>query len=246
MQRKISLAGLSLMLLTLTLLAVMLPSASAQRGGRPTPSGNVQPTIQAVSTQLSQNSAGAQATLQAASTQLIQAADNVQATLSAVVQGTTIIISQDNQSATISYTFPEATINAVVNASLAAAGYPNATADLIAGGIVITVPNITYGQWTGTLVATYAVSAQNGGLVVTVTSITIAGHSIPTSAFDTLTQSLTDALNSIIEATSETAISYSLDALVITDTQMTVTMTFTYTGELPQPDMTPTFIHKHG
>ncbi|MBI1259913.1 MAG: hypothetical protein GC204_20795 [Chloroflexi bacterium] len=249
MQRRIFIPALSLVLLTILLLALVLPLASApypeidtratrtpsssSQSARPTQSGAAQLTAQAVSTQVI-------LTAQAASTQVMQTATAVAATLNAVATNGALVISKDDTSATVSYSFPEATVSAAVSAAFAAAGYPNASVDLVPGGMVITIPNMSYGAWTGTMVATFAIGVENGSLTVSLVSVTIAGHSVPSSAFDVLTESLTDVLNSIITASSSaTVVSYTIDSIVFTDTQMTVTVTLDYTGDLPS--VTPAF-----
>ncbi len=244
MQRSSLIVSFGLMLVIVALLAISLTPAAAQRGGaRPTrTSVDTQATLQAASTQVAQTGAGAQATLQAAATQVMPTAAAAQATLSAIASNSSVVISQSSDSATISYSFPEATISAVISAAYEVVGYPGTSADLIPGGIVVTIPNITYGQWTGTLVATYTVGVTDGSLTVSLISVTVAGHNAPTSAFASLTDALSAGLNNVIAASSDaTAIGYTIDALVITDTQMTVTVTFSYSDSGDLPDVTPAF-----
>ena len=228
------------MLLMILMLALMLPLASAQSGGtRLTRTPSSRTPSSSSQLQLPTQSGAAQLTAQAASTQVMQTATVVAATLNAVATHGSVLISKDDTSATVSYSFPEATVSAACSAAFAAAGYPNASVDLVSGGIVVTLPNMTYGQWTGTLVATFALGVDNGSISASLVSVTIAGQSVPTSAFDALTQSLVSALNGIISATSGFTVTYTIDAIVITDTQMTVTVTLSYTGDLPS--VTPAF-----
>lgn len=232
MERKFLITSLSLTLLMVLLMAMVLPlvSVAAQGGGT-----RATRTVSSASGQRPTQPSGAQAT------QLMQTATYMQATLNAVATNSALDLNRDDDGATVSYTFPEAAVSAAINAAFTAAGYPNSSADLVAGGIVVTIPNMNYGQFTGTLVAAFAIGVNNGEITVTITSVTVAGHSVPTSAFEALAQALAGALNSIIAATSGMTVSYTVDAIVFTDTQMTVSVTLSYTGDLPQPDVTPVF-----
>ncbi len=182
----------------------------------------------------------AQVTLDAALTAAAGSSAGIQATLAALSTQASGSISAGAGSVTVTYTVSEAQVNAAINTVLAAGGYPGATANLIPGGVIVTIPNFTYEGFTGTLSVTLAVSASANHVSVSIVSVSLNGRAIPVSAVDSVVNMIESALQGAVGASLGTlAVSYSIDALVITETEMTATVTVLYAVGA-QPTMIPT------
>jgi hypothetical protein len=228
-----------------------------QRPTRAAPQGSLQQTITAAAGLVG---AGAQATLSAIpqiSTtlqsgviqQTMTAAvgsisADMQATLRAMTLPTAIILNQGSASVTASMAITEAQINTLVNTALASVGYGGAVVDLVPAGAVITIPNVTLNaQYSGTLVLTVSITAVNGDIVVTLTTATINGRAVPAALVADMQAAVEAAVDSLIAAalaglSYSASIGYSVDALIVTGTEMNLTITVDLSS-LPTPTRRP-------
>ncbi|GEM_PF-5870195 len=215
----------------------------AQRAQRTpsAPGGGAQATIYAAATMsaatLNAIGSGAQATLNAVSTMSA-------ATLNAVatnVRGSTGVNTGEG-SVTTTFSVSESIVNLAISEALAAAGYPGSTTNLISGGMILIVPNFTVGQLTGTLVVTLAVGVQNSVIDLTLIAATLDGRAVPVTAVDTLLDTVEQTLNAILLEAAGAAVSIRINALIITETAITTTITVDYNATpsttLPVPQIT--------
>lgn len=168
-------------------------------------------------------------------------------TLAALSEFGSVAYDSANQSVTVNVTLTEAMMNTAFTEAMAAVGYPGATLDLVNGGAVITIPNVTLSaQFTGTLVVTVALSVVDGGVEMGLVSASINGVNVPVALVEdliatletTLETALTDVVAGYVGMGSVT-VGYSIDGLWISDTAITATVTLywdtavTVTAERP-------------
>ena len=170
MQRSSLIVSFGLMLVIVALLAISLTPAAAQRGGaRPTrTSVDTQATLQAASTQVAQTGAGAQATLQAAATPVMPTAAAAQATLSAIASNKFGRHQPEQRQRHHQLQLSRSDHQRRDQRRLRGRRlFPGTSADLIPGGIVVTIPNITCGPVDGDAGRPlHTVGVTDGGLTV--------------------------------------------------------------------------------
>lgn len=154
-------------------------------------------------------------------------------TLAALSEFGSVAYDSANQSVTVNVTLTEAMINTAFTEAMAAVGYPGATIDLVNGGAVITIPNVTLSaQFSGTLVVTVALTVVDGGVEMGLVSASINGVNVPVALVEdliatletTLETALTDVVAGYVGMSSVT-VGYSIDGLWISDTAITATVT---------------------
>ena len=184
----------------------------------------------------SNGSSSIQATFNAVATQISGLGGNLEATLQAFEMPVPVVLEGDTASFTSSITLSESQINTLLTSVLAASGYGGASVDLIPGGAVTTIPNITLNsQISGTLVFTVNIAVVDGVISLTIISASINGVTIPTSLLDDIVETVEGTLVSTIEsalaaASSAQSLTYTVDSIVITDTDFTTVVTVGVSG----------------
>lgn len=173
-------------------------------------------------------------------------------TLAALSEFGSVVYNTSDQSVTVSVTLTEAILNTAFTQAMAAAGYPGSTIDLVNGGAVITIPNVTLSaQFKGTLVMTVSLTTVDGGVEMALVSATINGVNVPVALvedlMDTLEATLESALTDVVAGyvgMSSVTVAYSIDTLLITDSAITATVTLYWetsvTATMERPSGRPT------
>ncbi len=135
---------------------------------------------------------------------------------------------ESTQTITMFARFSETAVNAVLDEVVASAGYdPNSvSADLVAGGAVVTFYNAQQNGQTGTLMVTLEIYAQDGQVQVEILAATFQGRTIPAARLDSLTTELSTTLAEKLSAsfTAGTELDYTIESLTLTETNAEVSV----------------------
>jgi hypothetical protein len=153
--------------------------------------------------------------------------------LTTLLNGASVFYDWDSNSVTATAILSETAFNALIDTTLEIYGFEptQVNADLVEGGIVFTVTDAALSTaLSGTLVFYVELQAVEGHIEANFVWATLNGRDLPEAAVDELATSLEELIaEALSEALAASGIVYSIDDLMIGETELTVTATVVFT-----------------
>ncbi len=206
----------------------------------PPATGDYRATVEAFSTTVQLDSTAVRATLSAVQTQLYALTTAMPMTteellelIEVFVESGSVAYDPETGVVTITTSYSEAAIEQIVIIVLQSAGYDTTglSVDLVPGAILITQSDVQLTeQYSGDLVITITLTVVDGAISADVTNVAINGTSVPEALVEDQSSVILETFSSLDESTLEAAaggefdLNYTVDDLIITDTDLILTI----------------------